>query len=191
VRQARRHSPLRVLGRHLGDPVLRGAAAPALGIAVSLPLLIAARRSAHARWPVPASRIETVPGIARLAHRRLGWRLPALGFLPSRLALTLDSLLPILRNGITAIRNRDPAILQAVGGVGMTSDQRLRRVDLPLAAALHAPSCGGDVVGPKNFSAQHSLASRIARRTGAGAARRARTLLLRARSNGHPGEIAV
>ena len=128
--------------------MLLSAASLALGIAVSLPLLVAARRSARVRWPVlaGASLIQTVPGIAllyplllglsALTHRLLGWSFPALGFLPSLLALTLYSILPILRNGITAILNLDPAILQAARGVGMTSRERLLRVELPLAAPM-------------------------------------------------------
>ena len=148
---SRLHSALRVLPQYLSAHVLLSAASLALGIAVSLPLLVAARRSARVRWPVlaAASLIQTVPGIALLAlfyplllglsaltHRLFGWSFPALGFLPSLLALTLYSILPILRNGITAILNLDPAILQAARGVGMTSRQCLLRVELPLAAPM-------------------------------------------------------
>ncbi len=148
---SRLHSALRMLPQYLSQHVLLSAAALALGIAVSLPLLIAARHSARVRWPVlaAASLIQTVPSIALLAlfyplllglsaltQRLFGWRFAALGFLPSLLALTLYSILPILRNGITAILNLDPAIMQAARGVGMTSRQRLLRVELPLAAPM-------------------------------------------------------
>ena len=148
---SRLHAALRVLPQYLSQHVLLSAAALALGIAVSLPLLIAARHSARVRWPVlaAASLIQTVPSIALLAlfyplllglsaltQRLFGWSFAALGFLPSLLALTLYSILPILRNGITAILNLDPAIMQAASGVGMTSRQRLLRVELPLAAPM-------------------------------------------------------
>lgn len=144
-------SALAVLPNYLSQHVLLSAAALALGVAVSLPLLIAARHSARVRWPVlaVASLIQTVPSIALLAlfyplllglsqltGRLFGWHFRALGFLPSLLALTLYSILPILRNGITAILNVDPPILQAADGVGMTSRQRLLRVELPLAAPM-------------------------------------------------------
>ena len=144
-------SALRVLPEYLGQHVLLSAAALALGVAVSLPLLIAARRSARVRWPVLAlaSLIQTVPSLALLAlfyplllglsallQRLVGWSFSPLGFLPSLLALTLYSILPILRNGITAILNLDPAIVQAALGVGMTSYQRLLRVELPLTAPM-------------------------------------------------------
>lgn len=144
-------SALRVLPDYLSQHVLLSAASLALGLLVSLPLLIAARRSARVRWPVlaVASLIQTVPSIALLAlfypvllglsslcKHLFGVGFPALGFLPSLLALTLYSILPILRNGITGILNIDPAILQAASGVGMTDRQRLLRVELPLAAPM-------------------------------------------------------
>ncbi|MBV9330786.1 MAG: ABC transporter permease/substrate-binding protein, partial [Alphaproteobacteria bacterium] len=54
-------------------------------------------------------------------------------FLPSLLALTLYSLLPILRNTVTGILGVDPAVKQAALGVGMTPMQTLLQVELPLA----------------------------------------------------------
>src|SRR5690606_25117565 len=60
----------------------------------------------------------------------------ALGFLPSLLALTLYSMLPIIRNGVTGIVNLDPAIIEAARGVGLTDRQRLLRIELPLAAPM-------------------------------------------------------
>ena len=57
----------------------------------------------------------------------------ALGFLPSVLALTLYSMLPVLRNTITGLHGIDPAINEAALGVGMTRRQSLTMVELPLA----------------------------------------------------------
>ena len=61
---------------------------------------------------------------------------PALGFLPSLMALTLYSMLPILRNGVAGIRGVDPAAVEAAQGMGMTGLQRLFWVELPLAAPV-------------------------------------------------------
>jgi osmoprotectant transport system permease protein len=58
----------------------------------------------------------------------------ALGFLPSLLALTLYSMLPVIRNGVTGILGLEPALIEAARGVGMTDWQRLIRVEWPLAA---------------------------------------------------------
>jgi osmoprotectant transport system permease protein len=141
----------RVLPEYLGEHVVLSAAAMALGTALSLLLAIAAIRSARVRWPVLlfASVVQTIPGLALLAlfyplllalsalsERVLGAGFSALGFLPSLLALTLYSMLPIIRNGVTGVLNLDPALREAAQGVGMTDWQRLRRVELPLATPM-------------------------------------------------------
>jgi osmoprotectant transport system permease protein len=58
---------------------------------------------------------------------------PALGFLPSLMALTLYAVLPILRNTVVGLRGIDPAVLEAADAVGMTPVQKLRLVEAPLA----------------------------------------------------------
>jgi osmoprotectant transport system permease protein len=62
-----------------------------------------------------------------------GFGFSAFGFLPAVLALALYSMLPVLRNTITALDGIDPAILEAAQGVGMTPRQSLFTVELPLA----------------------------------------------------------
>jgi ABC-type proline/glycine betaine transport system permease subunit len=49
------------------------------------------------------------------------------------IALILYSQLPIIRNTYTAIMNVDPALREAARGMGMTTLQRLREVELPIA----------------------------------------------------------
>jgi osmoprotectant transport system permease protein len=140
-----------LLPEYLGWHVLLSVSALALGLAISLPLAVAASRSPRLRWPVLAlaSLIQTIPSLALLAlfyplllalsavsEAVLGQGFSALGFLPSLLALTLYSILPILRNGVTGITGVDPAISQAADGVGMTGRQKLVQVELPLAAPV-------------------------------------------------------
>ncbi|MGZ6016454.1 MAG: ABC transporter permease/substrate-binding protein [Phenylobacterium sp.] len=140
-----------LLPEYLGWHVLLSFSALVLGVAISLPLAIAASRSARLRWPVlaGASLIQTIPSLAllalfyplllalsALAKATLGHGFSALGFLPSLLALTLYSMLPILRNGAAGILGVDAAIKEAADGVGMTSAQRLWQVELPLAAPV-------------------------------------------------------
>ncbi|HLZ74417.1 ABC transporter permease/substrate-binding protein [Phenylobacterium sp.] len=140
-----------LLPEYLGWHVLLSFSALVLGVAISLPLAIAASRSARLRWPVlaGASLIQTIPSLAllalfyplllalsALAKATFGHRFSALGFLPSLLALTLYSMLPILRNGAAGILGVDAAIKEAADGVGMTSSQRLWQVELPLAAPV-------------------------------------------------------
>ena len=140
-----------LLPEYLGWHVLLSFSALVLGLAISLPLAIAASRSARLRWPVlaGASLIQTIPSLAllalfyplllaisALAKASFGHGFSALGFLPSLLALTLYSMLPILRNGAAGILGVDAAIKEAADGVGMTSAQRLWQVELPLAAPV-------------------------------------------------------
>jgi osmoprotectant transport system permease protein len=140
-----------VLPSYLSQHVLLSLCALILGFAISLPLGVAASRSAAVRWPslFAASLIQTIPSLALLAMFyplllalsavSLAWfgrGFPALGFGPSLMALTLYSMLPILRNTVTGIRGVDPATEEAARGMGMTGAQRLFWVELPLAAPV-------------------------------------------------------
>ena len=133
---------------YLGNHVLVSATALGLGLLISLPLAIAATRRPRLRWPLLAfaSLIQTIPSLALLAlfyplllglsaltERTFGAGFSALGFLPAVVALTLYSMLPVLRNTVTGIVGLDPAIKEAALGVGMTPRQTLFMVELPLA----------------------------------------------------------
>ena len=137
-----------LLPEYLAWHVLLSASALVLGLLISLPLAVAASRSARLRWPVLAfaGLIQTIPSLALLAlfyplllalsalsQTVLGKGFSALGFLPSLLALTLYSMLPILRTGTAGILGVDSAVREAADGVGMTPRQRLFQVELPLA----------------------------------------------------------
>jgi osmoprotectant transport system permease protein len=142
---------LQLLPDYLARHVLLCAAALALGVLLGLPLAILAARHPRVRVPAlaAASLVQTIPGLALLAlfyplllglssvtGPLLGFSLPALGFLPSLLALTLYSMLPILHNGVAGLAGVDPAVIEAADAVGMTSRQRLVRVEAPLAAPV-------------------------------------------------------
>ncbi len=82
-----------------------------------------------------ANVIMTIPSIALF-----GLMLPilaivghGLGKVPAIIALVLYSLLPIIRNTYIAIKNVDPAIVDAGRGMGMSKWQLLREVEIPLA----------------------------------------------------------
>ena len=113
-----------LLPGYLSQHVLLSLCALVLGAAISLPLGVIASRSAAVRWPslFAASLIQTIPSLALLALfyplllalsavslKWFGRGFPALGFAPSLMALTLYSMLPILRNVVTGIRGVDPA----------------------------------------------------------------------------------
>jgi osmoprotectant transport system substrate-binding protein/osmoprotectant transport system permease protein len=133
---------------YLGNHVRVSVTALALGLLVSLPLAIAARHRPVMRGALLglASIVQTVPGLALLALfyplllalaavslTWFGFGFSAFGFLPAVLALALYSMLPVLRNTITGLQGVDAAILEAAQGVGMTPQQSLFTVELPLA----------------------------------------------------------
>ncbi len=141
----------RLLPDYLSQHVLLSLCALGLGLAVSLPLAVAASRSPAVRWPslFLASLIQTIPSLALLAlfyplllavsALSLTWfghGFPALGFAPSLMALSLYSMLPILRNAVAGIMGVDPAATEAARGMGMTDRQRLMWIELPLAAPV-------------------------------------------------------
>ena len=136
---------------YLSQHVLLSISALVLGLLISLPLAILAARVRWLRGPAlgTASVIQTIPSLALLAlfyplllvlakfsEQVFGASFRALGFLPALLALVLYSMLPVLRNTITALASIDPAILRAARGVGMTPRQSLLLVELPLAAPV-------------------------------------------------------
>jgi osmoprotectant transport system permease protein len=142
---------LHLLPNYLAQHVLLSASALTLGILISLPLAVLASRYKGLRWPTLATAglVQTIPGLALLAlfyplllglsqvtTAVFGVGIPALGFLPSLLALTLYSMLPILRNGVAGLTGLNPALIEAANGVGMTPRQRLLQVELPLAAPV-------------------------------------------------------
>ncbi|GGB25748.1 ABC transporter permease [Sphingomonas metalli] len=128
----------------LAEHVLLSLSALLFALLIAAPLAIAAARRPRLATAALgfASLVQTIPSLALLAlfFPLLLWlgggRLPALGFLPSLLALTLYALLPLLRNGVAALRGIDPAVIEAADAVGMTRAQRLRLVEAPLAAPV-------------------------------------------------------
>lgn len=94
----------------------------------------------HERWARPvigvANVIQTIPSLALFG---LLLPVPWLGDRAARLAilaLTGYAILPILRNTYTGIRGIDPALIDVSNALGMTSAQRLFKVELPLAASV-------------------------------------------------------
>jgi osmoprotectant transport system permease protein len=133
---------------YLGGHVAVSVTALLLGLTISLPLALVSMRRPALRNVLlgAASVVQTIPslallalfyplllGLAALCERVFGAGFSALGFLPSVLALTLYSMLPVLRNTITGLQGIDPAINEAALGVGMTRRQSLTMVELPLA----------------------------------------------------------
>ncbi len=133
---------------YLGSHVLVSVAAIVLGLAISLPLAIAARRRPVLRGTALgiASVAQTVPGLALLAlfypmllalsalsQRLFGLGFSALGFLPSVLALALYSMLPVLRNTVTGLEAVGAELHDAARALSLTPRQTLWLIDVPVA----------------------------------------------------------
>jgi len=102
-------------------------------ILVAVPLGILA-----ARWPAlgqvllaAAGIMQTVPSLALMV-----FLIPALGLggPPAIVALFLYSLLPILRNTCTGLRDIAPSIRESAEALGLPAMARLRLVELPMAS---------------------------------------------------------
>ncbi|AFZ69699.1 ABC-type proline/glycine betaine transport system, permease component (plasmid) [Deinococcus peraridilitoris DSM 19664] len=119
-----------------------------LALVIAGPLAVWASRNAQVAGAVLsfAGAVQALPSLALLglliaplaalanafpALRELG--VAGIGVAPALVALTLYALLPLLRNGVTALRGVDPAVLDSARGMGMSDAQRFWRVQLPLA----------------------------------------------------------
>lgn len=82
-----------------------------------------------------ASVLLTIPSIALFGIMIPFFSLinQGIGFVPALVALVLYSQLPIIRNTYSAIKNVNPAVIDAANGIGMKRSQRLVRVEIPNA----------------------------------------------------------
>ncbi len=103
-------------------------------IAISVVLGVIVHRVASLRGPVigVASIMLTIPSLALFA---IFISIPAIGVGDRGpiIALTMYSILPILRNTVTGLEEVDRAVIESAKGMGLNSTQRLLKVELPLA----------------------------------------------------------
>ncbi len=114
------------------------ASAMLLACAIALPLgVLLTRKQAFAKPVIGVANIlQTIPSLALFG---LLLPVPFLGDRAARLAivaLTAYALLPILRNTYAGIGSVDAAVIDVANALGMTGWQRLRKVELPLAASV-------------------------------------------------------
>ena len=114
------------------------ASAMLFACAIGLPLgVLLTRKPALARPVIGVANVlQTIPSLAMFG---LLLPVPFLGERAARLAivaLTAYALLPILRNTYAGIGSVDPAVIDVANALGMTGWQRLRKVELPMAASV-------------------------------------------------------
>lgn len=116
---------------HLGLVVAAGAAATAIGVGLAVFATRPAGRDFRPMVNALATVGQTFPPAAVLALA-----VPALGFgpRPTIVALFVYGLLPIIENALAGFDTVSPAVRDAAEGMGLSSWQRLRDVELPLAA---------------------------------------------------------
>ena len=121
------------LGRLTRQHLLLVAVSVGLAILVGVPLAVWVSGHARTRAVVLgiAGLMQTVPSLALLAV--LISLIGSIGTLPALIALTLYALLPIMRNTVTGLAEVPQGLRQAGTALGMTSAQRMRLVQLPLA----------------------------------------------------------
>lgn len=126
-----REQVLRLTVEHLQLVALAIFAATMTGI----PLGVAASRNAALRrWSLGAANVmQTVPSLALF-----GFLIPftGIGARTAIIALALYALLPILRNTCVGIAGVDRAVIEAARGMGMTRNQMLWQVEIPLAMSV-------------------------------------------------------
>jgi len=124
---------------HLYIVLVANVAAAVLGVLIGIYISGRGRERIAETVIYFASIMMTVPSLALygiLMGVLAAMSLPSIGFLPVVVALTLYGLLPIIRNTYTAIREVDPAMIEAGRGMGMSEMQILIRVKLPLAVPV-------------------------------------------------------
>ncbi|WP_126428083.1 ABC transporter permease [Brevibacillus marinus] len=106
-----------------------------IAILLGVPLGILVSRVKFLQGPVLglAGILQTIPSLALL-----GFMIPffGIGVTTAVIALFLYSLLPIVRNTFTGIKDVDKAVVQAAKGMGMTNWQILAKVELPLSLSV-------------------------------------------------------
>ncbi len=131
---------LPIIGERALEHVSIVSVAVGIAVATGVPLGIAITQSRRTADTVLylGSIVMTIPSIALF-----GVLIPLLskigqgiGWLPAVIAAMLYAQLPIIRNTYTAIRNVDPALRSAATGMGMSTVQRLARVEIPIATPV-------------------------------------------------------
>src|SRR5437016_79557 len=120
------------------EHVVMVAIAILLAAAIGIPLGILMTRNPRLSRPIlaVANIVQTIPSLALFGFLI---PIPFIGGIGGRtavVALTLYSLLPIIRNTFIGISGVDPAIREAGRGMGMTGGQLLWKVEIPLALGV-------------------------------------------------------
>jgi osmoprotectant transport system permease protein len=122
------------LGKHTADHLVLVAVSLSAAILLAIPLGIAAVKSPRSEKIIMGvvGVIQTIPSLALLV-----FMIPLLGIggPPAVTALFLYSLLPIVRNTYTGIRDIPVSVIESARALGLPPGARLRLVELPMASS--------------------------------------------------------
>ncbi len=123
------------IGAALGQHVLLTVLAVLGGLAISLPLAVAAHRYRRAEAPITwvAGVIYTIPSLALFV---LLIPVTGLSVLTSEIGLVGYTLLILVRNTLAGLDGVPSDVLEAADAMGLTRLQRLVRVEVPIAVPV-------------------------------------------------------
>lgn len=104
----------------------------AIGIALALPLGVLVARYRRFAEPIigVTAILQTIPSLALF-----GFLVPLIGIgsKTALIALVIYALLPIIRNTYAGLTGVDESVIEAGRGMGMTPNQILKKIELPIA----------------------------------------------------------
>lgn len=118
-----------------GEHFLISMAALLLGVIVAVPVgVVITKKDKIANAVIAvASVLQTIPSLALLS---IMVPIVGIGKKPAIIALFIYSLLPILRNTAIGMKSIDESLLDAAKGMGMTTNEVIFKVQLPLCAPV-------------------------------------------------------
>lgn len=132
ARAERQPSASQDLFRHILQHLFLTFLSVVIAISIALPLGIVLYKNQLLLNPILylTGIFQTVPSLALLA---LMIPLLGIGLVPAITALCIYALLPILRNTISGLKGVDPELKSVATAMGLTANQKLKLIELPLA----------------------------------------------------------
>jgi osmoprotectant transport system permease protein len=126
---------LDTLAQRIGEHLLVTVIAVAAGFVISFALALAVRRWPRIYGPILAVSgiLYAIPSIALFV---LFIPITGLSLLTVEIALVSYTLVILVRNIVTGLREVPPEVIEAARGMGYTDRQRLWRVELPIAMPI-------------------------------------------------------
>ncbi|GAA5036376.1 ABC transporter permease [Terrabacter aeriphilus] len=125
------------IGARVGEHLLLTVTASALVALIAIPVGILVHRLTWAPFRAVVLGLANIgqatPAVGVVILLAIVWKT---GFTTALVALVAYSFLPVLRNTLTGLEQVDASIRESARGMGMTPNQVLRRIELPLASPV-------------------------------------------------------